>query len=77
MSNGIASETAFASLSYAFNTLNLLEDIAMAARDNLTSNRIIQNVGLQLKETFELEGVSHNWYKIENSEYSANSGRNK
>src|SRR5690606_29296337 len=66
---GIASETAFAILDYAFNTLNLSEVFAMAASDNLASNRILQNVGLQLKETFDMEGVSHNWYEIKNSEY--------
>lgn len=66
---GIATETAFATLEYAFNILQVKEVFAMAARDNLSSNRILQKAGLNLKESFELEGVTHNWYKIESSEY--------
>lgn len=66
---GIAAETAFASLEYAFNTLKIPEVYAMAARDNLASNRILQKAGLTLTETFEMEGVAHNWYKIERSGY--------
>ena len=66
---GIATETAFASLDYAFNTLKIRDVYAMAARDNMASNRILQKTGLKLKETFDLEGVTHNWYKIKRSEY--------
>src|SRR5690606_30790220 len=39
---GIATETAVATLDYAFNTMKIPEVFAMAARYNLGSNRILQ-----------------------------------
>lgn len=71
---GIATETARATLDYAFNTLKIPNVYAMAARENLASNRILQKSGLKLIETFELEGVDHNWYKIKSAEYKTDPG---
>ena len=65
---GFATESAFASLDYAFNRLKASEVYAMADSENIGSNKILRKVGLQLIETFDLEGVKHNWYKIERIE---------
>lgn len=66
---GFATESAFASLDYAFQILNASEVYAMADIENEGSNKILNKVGLQLIETFDLEGVEHNWYKLERSGY--------
>ncbi len=62
---GIATESAFASLDYAFNTLHLKEVYAMADARNKGSNTILKKTGLTFIETFDFEDVNHNWYKIE------------
>lgn len=66
---GIATEVAFISLEYAFNNLNINEVYAMADSKNGGSNNILKKVGLLFIETFDLDGIEHNWYKIERSEY--------
>jgi RimJ/RimL family protein N-acetyltransferase len=57
---GIATETAIASLDYAFNELNATDVYAMADCKNVGSNKILIKVGLKFIETFELEGIKHN-----------------
>ncbi|QHT67256.1 GNAT family N-acetyltransferase [Rhodocytophaga rosea] len=68
---GIATETALASLQYGFDTLHLPQIYAMAHTENAGSNQILTKAGLMLIETFELEGIKHNWYKIEKQEWAA------
>jgi len=63
---GIASETAFASLEYAFNVLKTDKVIGIAHYENTASNRILQKVGMKFIESFELDGTKHNWYEIDN-----------
>jgi len=66
---GIATETALGSLAFAFNKLETKEVFAMADILNVASNRVLQKVGLQLIESFPLEGVEHNWYRITRSAF--------
>ena len=66
---GIATETAFASLNYAFDKLKLNEVYAIADCENDGSNKILNKMGLKFIETFELDGIKHNWYKIEKTKY--------
>lgn len=66
---GIATESAFASLGYAFDKLKANEVYAMADCKNEGSNKILKKVGLKFIETFDFEGVKHNWYKIDRTEY--------
>ncbi|MFC3562615.1 GNAT family N-acetyltransferase [Pedobacter jamesrossensis] len=70
---GIATETALASLTYAFEELNLNEVYAIADCENNGSNKILKNLGLKFIEIFELEGIAHNWYKIEKAEFEKQS----
>lgn len=66
---GIASETAIAMLKYAFEHLQAEEVYAMADCNNDGSNKVLKKVGLNCIEKFYLEGIEHNWYKIERKEY--------
>ena len=66
---GFATESAFSSINYAFDTLNATKIYAMADIDNAGSNRILEKTGLHFIETFDLEGVTHNWYKLTRSDY--------
>lgn len=66
---GIATETAFASLSYAFNKLKTNVVFARADCENIGSNKILKKVGLKFIETFDLDEIKHNWYKIDRQEF--------
>lgn len=66
---GIATETAIASLKYGFNTLNLNEICAAADVNNMGSNKILQKIGMQFKETFNYDNDLHNWYAITKNEW--------
>lgn len=71
---GIATETAKASLEYAFEKLKANEVYAMAECENDGSNKILKKVGLSLIHKFDLDGVEHYWYKIEKAEYEKLNG---
>ena len=66
---GIATETAAASLAYAFNTLEATEVFGMADCDNIASNKILSKVGLQFVEAFDHEEVRHNWYRADRTAF--------
>jgi len=66
---GYATESAFASIDYGFEKLKVTEIYAMADIDNDSSNKILKKVGLKFIETFDFEGVPHNWYTLERSAY--------
>ncbi|MBO9699955.1 MAG: GNAT family N-acetyltransferase [Sporocytophaga sp.] len=70
---GIATETAFASLEYAFNKLNADDVYARVDCDNVGSNKVLTKVGLRFIEEFDLHGVKHNWYKIDKGEFKKTS----
>jgi len=62
---GIASEAALAAIEYGFNMLGLNEIYAIADQENDGSHSILKKVGFTLVEAFELDGVPHNWYRIQ------------
>lgn len=66
---GIATETAFIALEYAFNTLKLNEVCAAASYDNNASNRITNKLGFNFVETFYYQDILCNWYEFERSNY--------
>jgi ribosomal-protein-alanine N-acetyltransferase len=68
--NGIASETAIESLKYGFEKLNLKEIGAAADINHIASNRILQKIGLKFIETFNYDGVTHNWYNIGKTDWT-------
>lgn len=66
---GIATETAIASLEYAFEKLKTNEVFARADSENIGSDKVLKKVGLKFIETFDLDGIKHNWYKIDRNYY--------
>jgi len=66
---GIATETAIASLQYVFDKLDASEVYAMADCENDGSNKILNKIGLTFIEPFDLDGIKHNWYKIDKTEF--------
>ncbi|MNS29666.1 anhydro-N-acetylmuramic acid kinase [compost metagenome] len=69
---GIGVEAAFASLKYAFDKLNVNEVYAIADCENNGSDKILKKVGLKFIEKFDLDGIKHNWYKIDRKEFDNN-----
>jgi len=61
---GYATETAYATLSYAFGQLNLKEVFAIADVRNNSSKRVLEKVGFKIIETFNYQGVEHYWFNI-------------
>ena len=66
---GIATETAIASLRYGFDQMNLKEIGGAAEVMHGASNHILQKVGLLFTETFEFEGDTCNFYKLKREEW--------
>ena len=66
---GIATETAIVSLEYAFNKLNADEVFARADSENIGSDKVLKKVGLKFIESFDLDGIKQNWYRIERNDY--------
>lgn len=63
---GYASEASFAWLDYGLKTMKIPVMEAAAHSDNIASNRILQKIGLQMTETYLEDGVSWNWYELNN-----------
>jgi len=66
---GYASEASFAWLKYAFETLKIKTIEAAAHSDNVASNRILQKIGMQMTEQYLEDGISWNWYQLENKNH--------
>ncbi len=66
---GIATETAVASLKYAFEKIGATEVYAMTDFRNQNSQKILIKVGLRKQESFIFEGTQHNWFTIAKEEY--------
>lgn len=66
---GIATEASIATLQYAFEKLNTNEVYAIADSENNGSNKILKKIGFTFIEDFNLDGIKHNWYKIDKTEY--------
>jgi ribosomal-protein-alanine N-acetyltransferase len=64
---GYASEATFAWLEYAFKTMKIKTMEAAAHSENAASNRILQKIGMQMTEQYLEDGVSWNWYQLENN----------
>jgi RimJ/RimL family protein N-acetyltransferase len=68
---GIATETACASLAYAFDTLHTNVVYAHADCENAGSNKVLTRAGLTLIETFVHKGTKCNWYKIDSKGFES------
>lgn len=68
---GIATESAFACLTYAFDFMKLEEVFAMADCRNEGSNKILTKLGFRCMETFDLDGIPHYWYHMDKASFKA------
>ena len=66
---GYASESAFATLDFGFNKLNIEIICGAAEIENIASNKILQKIGLKFINEFDFEGVKANWYELKNRDY--------
>lgn len=67
--HGYATESAIASVKYAFENLQAAEIFARADAQNMASDRVLHKAGLRWIEDFDLDGIKHNWYQLKKSEY--------
>ena len=61
---GIATETALASLKFGFEELKLEVINAAADIDHGASNHVLKKVGMKFKEVFQYGGEDVNWYEL-------------
>ena len=66
---GIATETTKATLNYAFEKLKLTEIYAMCDNGNVGSKNVLEKTGLKFVETFDHDGIKHNWFRITKDEW--------
>ncbi|MHA4895786.1 GNAT family N-acetyltransferase [Pedobacter sp. PWIIR3] len=66
---GYATESAKASLRYAFEVLNLDKVYAMAHVDNAASRNALQKSGLKITNQFEYEGILCDWFEISKQDW--------
>jgi len=67
---GFATETVRPSLDYGFDNLKQDNIYAMTHIDNLASRNILEKSGLKFIETFDLNGIKKNWFKITKEEWA-------
>lgn len=63
---GFASEATLAWLNYAFETMKIKTIEAAAHSENVASNKILQKIGMKMTEHYLEDGISWNWYQLEN-----------
>ncbi len=66
---GYATESSLAILDFGFNKLNIDTICGAAEKDNMASNKILQNIGLNFVNEFIYEQVACNWYELNNDDY--------
>ncbi len=66
---GIATETTFALLEYAFENLKTEKIYAICEIENLGSKNVLLKTGLKLIETFDYNGTECNWFEISKNEW--------
>ena len=63
---GYASEASYAWLDYGFKEMKIQTMTAAAQTNNIASNRILQKIGMTETEKYLENGVSWNWYEMQN-----------
>jgi [ribosomal protein S5]-alanine N-acetyltransferase len=69
---GIATESTIATLKYAFEKLKIIEIFGMCDIENQGSKNVLEKSRLQFIETFNLDEIKHNWYRIAKDEWAKN-----
>ncbi len=63
---GYATEAAKASLDYGFEHLNISDVYADVFSNNFVSKKVLEKIGLEYVKTFDNNGLTIDWYKIQN-----------
>lgn len=66
---GYATETALASVRYAWNVLKADEVFGIADLGNIASRRVLEKVGMLQNGTFEYDGSPHAWYELRRPQF--------
>ncbi len=66
---GYATEAAIASLNHGFTKLDYKEICGMAEVEHTASNAILQKIGLVKRNEFTYDGMLHNFYSLNKSEW--------
>ena len=66
---GIATETTIALLEYAFENLKIEKVYAICDIGNIGSKNVLLKTGLKLIETFDYNGIEHNWFEISKNKW--------
>ena len=66
---GYATESAKASVKYAFEVLNVPAVYAMAHRDNMASRNALQKTGLKITTQLEYEGELCDWFELSKEDW--------
>jgi len=63
---GYATEASVAWLDYGFKEMNIATMCAYAQQENGALNRILQKIGMQLKQQYVEKDIAWNWYEMPN-----------
>lgn len=68
---GIATEAAQVTLSYGFEVLNLDKIVAIAMKENIASQKVLEKIGMRFDkiDEYEGDGGAHRWYVLRKEEY--------
>ncbi|OCB75300.1 GNAT family N-acetyltransferase [Flavobacterium crassostreae] len=67
---GIATETSIALVKYAFENLKTEKIYAICDIENSDSKNVLLKSGLKLVETFDYNGIEHNWFELNKSDWN-------
>jgi len=70
---GFATESASASIGYAFETLKLDAVFALANVDNIASRKALLKSGLKITAELTHEGIACHWFEISRADYKSGS----
>lgn len=68
--NGYATESASVALHFGSKELNIDTIYEIAECENIASNKVLKNKGLQFKNQFLIKEIPANWYKLNNKDYA-------
>ncbi len=67
--NGYATESSLAVLDFGFKELNIKTICGAADIENVTSNKVLQKIGLKYINDFPFEDIIASWYELKKDDY--------
>ena len=72
---GYATESSIVALDYFFNTMNKDLLVGVAEVKNIASNRVLEKIGLDFINEFNINAVKANWYELKKENYAKKMSR--